>query len=144
MAQLDAKDDFDELTAKQQAIVETKAKHPDLKPTELAEQASEGLPAGETVSRSYVKPILENYGHIVEKRQMQLDNQRYEGETKTVGDPFDGELKPTEWQSISERETNDEFIVVRIWKRDVELLLQGEVSDELRDKVLSQLIQQAF
>ena len=149
MEELDDKNDFVELTEKQKAIVDTKAEHPEYGPEKTANEASKQLPGDETVSRSYVGPILNKYGHIIKDRREQLDNQRYEGEDKTVGDPFQNQLGDDQsWQKIKERpekgSANNNFITVRVWQDDFEQLLQGNVSDEFQKELLKELTQKAF
>lgn len=145
---LDDKNDFHELTPKQQSIVDVKAKHPEYGPKETAEKATQQLEGDESVSRSYVSPILKKYGHIIQDRREQLDNKRYEGDNKTVGDPFQDKLNDSQgWQGIKDRpnnSTNDNFITVRVWQDDLEQLLQGEVSNEFQKELLNELTQKAF
>lgn len=149
MAELDHKDHIEELTDKQRAVVEVKAANPSLGPKALAEQASDELHGGESVSRSYVGPILNNYQHLIDKRREQLDNERYQGSEQTVGDPFEDTLEQdgNGWQGIKERptkETADNFVSVRVWQDDLESLLQGSVPDEFRDELLRELTAKAF
>ena len=146
MAELDDKSDFVELTEKQKAIVNIKAKHPEYGPEKTANEASKQLPGEETVSRSYVGPILNKYGHIIKDRREQLDNKRYEGEDTAVGDPFQDKLNQDGWQGIKDRpqQNTDNFITVRVWQDDLEELLQGTVSTEFQKELLNELTQKAF
>ena len=154
MARLKEKEDFVALTDKQKAIVNTKAKHPEYGPQKLAEEASKQLDGDESVSVSYVSPILNNYSDIIRTRREQLDNERHEGEQKTVGDPFADTLSDNNqskgWQGIKERPTKgkqkntDNEITVRLTERDMQKLINQDVLDEFDRVILNRVLEPQF
>lgn len=154
---LDDKTEMYQLTEKQKAVVNTLAEHPDKGPTEIANLASESLD-DDTVSRSYVHPIKEKYGHLVEQQREIRDNTRTEGTETTEGDPFkhlDETLgdnsKP--YQTIQERPYNGESeskpeeqptLQADLRRADVEALLSGDVPEDFRRVLLRRIVEQAF
>ena len=147
MAELDDKDDFVSLTEKQKAIVDVKAKHPEYGPEKTANEASKQLPGDETVSRSYVAPILNKYGHIIKDRREQLDNDRYEGTETTVGSPFDKLGEDQSWQGIKDRPekpNGDKEITVRLSETDVLELINQEQLNEFDRKMLTRVVEAQF
>ena len=109
MPELKDRTEFYELTDKQKSVVNVKAEHPEYKPQRVAEEASKKLPGDESVSKSYIHPILNKYGEIIKERREQLNNDRYEGESKAVGNPLQSgplqeQLEDSEtWQGIKDR-----------------------------------------
>ena len=83
------RDEYHDLTPKMQAVVDAVALHPEERHTDIAEMASERLPGDEGVSRSYIPEIIKKQGDIIEQRRETLENQRFEGEETTEGDPFE-------------------------------------------------------
>lgn len=147
---LNDKEEVWELTDKQKAVVNALAQHPDEGPKKIAEIASKAL-ENDTVSRSYVHPIKEKYGHIVEKQREIKENERYEGTERTEGDPFESLDKSLEqpeqgWQTIQERPYDDktESIELELSKSDVESLLSGDVPDDLKRELLARVVGKAF
>jgi len=103
---LDDKTEMYELTKKQKAVVNALAEYPDEGPTRIAELASESLD-GDSVSRSYVTPITQKYGDLIDKQREIKQNERYEGTEQTSGDPLaslNNELdQDGGWQLINDR-----------------------------------------
>ena len=147
---LNDKEEVWELTDKQKAVVNALAQYPDEGPKKIAEIASKAL-ENDTVSRSYVHPIKEKYGHIVEKQREIKENERYEGTERTEGDPFES-LDETlsddskGWQTIQERPYDDknESIELELSRTDVESLLSGDVPDDLKRELLARVVGKAF
>jgi len=149
---LDEKDSYEELTDKQQRVVDELVETPTAQNQEVADRAD--------VSRSTVYNVKEKYGHIVESRLNQQG--RYEGKSTTEGDPFAGELEESkEWQSIKDRpaaqaatdqpeesattDSEPDMISVRLHRQDIErILLDGTVSDELRQEIVAQVLNSTF
>jgi hypothetical protein len=154
---LDDKDSFVDLTPKQKVVVKALAGNPDAGAKEIAEIASANL-ENDTVSRSYVHPIKDKYGHIVENQRELLENKRTQGESKTTGDPLESleeRLGQDEtWQTIKERpnkETvqtaNEELestISVELGQEAVRELLNNKVSEDTKREVIEALFRQAF
>ena len=157
--QLDDKTEMWELTDKQRVVVNALAEHPDKGPTRIAEIASEAL-ENDTVSRSYVTPIKQKYADLVEQQREIQENKRQEGTERTTGDPFDNleEALGSDskgYQTIQERPHNDsetgpqqtsekKTISIDVTRRDVELLLAGEVPEEIRRGLVIQIVDRAF
>lgn len=154
--QLDDKTEMYELTDKQRVVVNALAEHPDKGPTRIAEIASEAL-ENDTVSRSYVTPIKQKYADLVEQQREIKENKRHEGTERTTGDPFDklnetlGDTKKA-WQTIQERPHKDttsngqeeKTLRLDVSRRDVELLLAGDVPEELRRELVVKIVDRAF
>ena len=161
VAQLDDKTEMWELTDKQRVVVNALAEHPDKGPKKIAEIASEGLD-NDTVSRSYVHPIKQKYGHLVEKQREIKENERYEGTERTTGDPFDKlnetlgdtskayqtiQERPYKGEENSEGDSTDETqntLQANLSRSDVESLLSGDVPEELRRMLVMQIVDRAF
>lgn len=160
-----------DLTEKQRVIVDAIAEHPDGNDTEIAREASEKLD-GDTVSRSYVPNVREKQAHLIEERREQLDNQRYQGEERTEGEPFPELEKPREWQTFAERPYDDsgeddadtddaedtpeekpredahtpaeKTVDLAVDRCEVLGLLDGDVPASLQGKVIDALFERAF
>jgi len=159
--QLDDKEHFTDLTTKQRVVVNALAEYPDKGPKEISEIASKALD-GDTVSRSYVTPIKQKYGDLVEKQREIKENERYEGEETTEGDPFkslDETLADNSngYQTIQERphtgseqsdedteELEERTIEIDVTRRDVEQLLAGTVPEEIRRMLIVRVVDRAF
>lgn len=147
---LGEKEMFAELTPKQKAVVDAYAENPKVGDTKLSEIASEKLEGDETVSRSYVSPILEEYNDIARQRLSQVENSREEGTETTEGDPFKGQLNEhKQWQGINERtvpDVEDEATIsIELTEDEVTPLLSiQEVPNTVRERLLDALVSQAF
>lgn len=103
---------YHDLTPKMRAVVDAVAEHPDAGHREIAERASEKL-EDDTVSRSYVPAVIEQQSHIIDERREIVANERFEGEERTEGDPFEGLLDDPDtdtgagFQTIQERPVTD-------------------------------------
>jgi hypothetical protein len=146
---LDEKDSYEELTDKQQRVVDELVETPTAQNQDVADRAD--------VSRSTVYNVKEKYGDIVESQLNQVG--RYDGDETTEGDPFEGQLdQQQEWQTIKERpvgverikesETEAEerdVITVRLHRQDIErILLDGGVSDEFRRELVNRILESTF
>jgi hypothetical protein len=144
---LDEKDNYAELTEKQQQVVDELVETPTAQNQDVADRAD--------VSRSTVYNVKEKYGDIVESQLNQVG--RYNGEGTMEGDPFNGKLKAEQsWQSISERpdaqeradenpETEGGVLTVRLHRPDIEqILLTGSISDDFRRDLVNRVLESAF
>jgi len=143
---LDDKDSYEELTDKQQQVVDELVEEPTAQNQDIAERAD--------VSRSTVYNVKERYGDIVESRLNQ--HGRYQGQETTEGDPFGGELDTDqEWQTFDERpadQADDEGSVaemdvlrLRLHRADIkQILLNGDVSEDLRRELINRVLESAF
>ena len=124
---MDEKEHYEELTKKQAAIVDAYAEHPSAGDKSLANYASDKL-EDESVSRSYVKPVLDRYEHIARDRKLQLDNQRANGNEETIFEPFrcpEGTLR------------------IELSKSDMRSILNGELPEGLQEEIVERLISRA-
>jgi len=88
--------DYNDLTEKQQRIVDARAENPDVQNAEIAEMSD--------ANPSYTSKVLDEYDNLVEYRRDIKENQRETGEEKTTGDPFEGDLdEPEGVQTIKDR-----------------------------------------
>ena len=144
---LDEKDNYAELTEKQQQVVDELVETPTAQNQDVADRAD--------VSRSTVYNVKEKYGDIVESQLNQVG--RYNGEGTMEGDPFNGKLKAEQsWQSISEPpdaqkradenpETEGGVLTVRLHRADIEqILLTGSISDDFRRDLVNRVLESAF
>jgi hypothetical protein len=93
---------YQNLTPKQQAVIDAHAKNPDETNREKARIAGEDiLGQGEPVNESYCSEILnKSYAELAQYREEIEQNERPEGQQQTVGDPFDA-LQPQDGDSRS-------------------------------------------
>lgn len=154
MADLKQKDSYDELTPKQQAVVDELVETPGADNTEIAERAD--------VARSTVYNVKEKYGHVVEQEVNKRG--RYEGQERTEGNPFaalEDQLGDDDGgvQMLSERphqpgatdngDADDEddapTLAVTLTREDVEaLLLNGTAPDDFRRELTHRVLGLAF
>jgi hypothetical protein len=114
---------YEDLTAKQKAVIDAHAENPEATNREKANVASqllkERVQSGEvslsdlnddsiegiTVNESYSSGILnKDYPEVAQYREEIVQNERQEGDMQTVGDPFEGiPQEEDSYQSIQER-----------------------------------------
>jgi len=94
---------YEDLTAKQKAVIDAHAENPDATNREKARLAGEKLDDG-SVNESYCSRILKkDYKEVAQYREEIVQNERNEGDMQTVGDPFEGIPQDDSYQSIQER-----------------------------------------
>jgi len=95
---------YQDLTAKQKAVVDAHAENPDATNREKARIAGEKLD-GDSVNESYCSQILKkDYKEVAQYREEIVQNERQEGDMQTVGDPFEGiPQQDSGYQRIQER-----------------------------------------
>lgn len=121
---------FDDLTPRQKAVVAARVQNPDATNRDIAHTIAPRIyneeqkpPEKEPIDKmneSYTSQFQnkDEIKELIKYRQEIRDNQRYEGETTTTGDPFSGNPamqsqreQSRGWQSITERpvqQTNDQ------------------------------------
>lgn len=97
---------YEDLTAKQKAVIDAHAENPEATNREKARLAGEKLD-GDSVNESYCSQILnKDYAEVAQYREEIVQNERQEGDMQTVGDPFEGiPQQDSGYQSIQERPT---------------------------------------
>jgi len=94
---------YEDLTAKQKAVIDAHAENPDATNREKARIAGEKLD-GDSVNESYCSQILKkDYKEVAQYREEIVQNERQEGDMQTVGDPFEGIPQQDGPQHIQER-----------------------------------------
>jgi hypothetical protein len=95
---------YEDLTAKQKAVIDAHAENPDATNREKARLAGEKLD-GDSVNESYCSQILnKDYAEVAKYREEIVQNERNEGDMQTVGDPFEGIPQDDDsYQTIQER-----------------------------------------
>jgi len=144
---LDEKHSYEELTDKQQRVVDELAEEPTAQNQEIADRAD--------VSRSTVYNVKEKYGEIVKSQLDQVG--RYDGTIAADGDPFGDEIeRERNPQSIGERPAahdrgEEKFVAeggvlgVRLHRADIEqMLITGNVSEDFRRQIVDRLLESAF
>ncbi|WP_302083470.1 hypothetical protein [Salinibaculum rarum] len=88
---------YEDLTEKQQEIVDARAENPNAQNATIAEMSD--------ANPSYTSKVLDEYDDLVDYRADILGNQRESGEQTTTGDPFEGELEEDDsgFQTIKDR-----------------------------------------
>jgi len=96
---------YEDLTAKQKAVIDAHAENPEATNREKARLAGEKLD-GDSVNESYCSQILnKDYAEVAQYREEIVQNERQEGDMQTVGDPFEGIPQQDGPQHIQERPT---------------------------------------
>jgi hypothetical protein len=96
---------YEDLTPKQQAIIDAHAENPDATNRKKAKLAGEKLGEG-SVNESYCSQSLNNdYPEVAQYRAEIVQNEREEGQMQTVGDPFEAiPQQDSGYQSIQDRQ----------------------------------------
>lgn len=97
---------YEDLTAKQKAVIDAHSEHPEATNRKKAQLAGEKLD-GDTVNESYCSQILnKDYDEVAQYREEIVQNDRKEGDMQTVGDPFEAiPQQDSGYQSVQERPT---------------------------------------
>jgi len=94
---------YEDLTAKQKAVIDAHAESPDATNREKARLAGEKLD-GDSVNESYCSQILnKDYSDVAQYREEIVQNERDKADMQTVGDPFEGIPQQDGPQHIQER-----------------------------------------
>lgn len=142
---LSQKESYSELTPKQASVVDAKVDNKSADPQEVAEIASDLLDGDETVSQSYVNMILAEYSDLIQDRRDQT-------EQAMADDPYDTleESHPVQTfgdgsESVETHSIDmDTTIEKSLTRSDIEALINQNVPDQLRDELISDVLDKAF
>lgn len=124
---LPPKDDYDELSDTQQAVVDAILDDPDATSDQIAERAD--------VSPGYVRSIWGAYSHILADRQADRDRDVLAQITEDTG---------PEWAFFDADTGEPERVTISLTRVDVSALLDGTVPETFREALLDRVLDRAF